>query len=193
MLGKAKICIFKFFMGIAESEVAGQYFGICWALLSVSYRDCSYLDLPQNYCFFFTVWVGWEECLPGSAHHKPAKGILIWGPQFWRVEFKVVWTWPWGKQAADSWNCSCTWVVSKKESMGRIRSQTVLVQLHQPLVMDISCREWEGGWHQGPGRSGHLMQDSWVQNSWLQALGHGQNSHLKPASCVWSCCLWTQF
>lgn len=27
-------------------KVVGQYFGMCWALLSVSGRDCSYLDLP---------------------------------------------------------------------------------------------------------------------------------------------------
>lgn len=71
-------------------KVAGQYFGMFWALLSVSCRDCSYLDLPQNYCFFFTVWVRWKECLPGSAHHKPAKGALIWGPLFWGVEFNIV-------------------------------------------------------------------------------------------------------
>lgn len=34
-------------------NVVGQYFGMCWALLSVSGRDCSDLDLPWNYCFLF--------------------------------------------------------------------------------------------------------------------------------------------
>lgn len=133
-------CVFLNFSQILQKlKVAGQYFGTFWALLSVCCRDCSYLDLPRNYCFFFTVWVRWEECLPGSAHHKPAKGVLCFGELNLRLFEHDPEE---GRQLELQLHLSCLQrLLPKKEPMDRIRYQAMLVHPHQPLMMDMSCRE----------------------------------------------------
>lgn len=104
------------------------------------------------------------------------RGLSLWAPLFWRVEFKADWTSPWGEQKSDSWKHSHTWVVSKgcpqTSSPWTESDAGLLAHWHQRLMMDVSCPGASGRLKQGPGKPGSPMQEIWMQKGWVQAHSH---------------------